>query len=397
MSRLARPDDKISTSSPRTGGSVFRSIRLVGLAIVALAVSACGTAWDDDAPMDTFRPAGSQADKIFDLVVPVFLIAGVVFVLVMGAALYIAFKFRAADGDDALPEQTHGNTRLEIGWTILPAVILAFVAVFTVATILDLADQSEDALSIDVYGQQWWWGYEYDTNSDGAVDFVTANELVIPAGEEVNLSITSRDVIHSFWAPALNGKKDAVPGRIHPLTFEAAEPGLYIGQCTEFCGLSHAYMRLRVVALAPADYAEWVANQERQAVEPSTPAAEAGKAVFEAQCTTCHLIRGVNQDTYQGAAQVSGAAPDLTHFASRSGYAGAIFDLYQDVDGDGFGDPESGEFDIAQLEAWLRNPPAEKPLAPDPPADGELGRGMPNLNLTEQQIDDLVAYLTGLE
>ncbi len=275
--------------------------------------------------------------------------------------------------------------------------ILAFVAVFTVATILDLADEDPNAMSVDVYGQQWWWGYEYDVDGDDEIDFVTANELVIPAVDEVNLRIMSRDVIHSFWAPALNGKKDAVPGRVHPLTFQASEPGVYIGQCTEFCGLSHANMRLKVRALPRAEYDAWVENQLREAAEPTSEAAAAGLAVFEAQCTTCHLIRGVNQDTYEGAAQVSGAAPDLTHFASRSAYAGAIFDLYVDVDGDGFGDPESGEFDIPQLEAWLRNPPAEKPMAPDPPADGELGRGMPNLNLTERQIDDLVAYLTGLE
>ena len=126
-----------------------------------------------------------------------------------------------------------------------------------------------DAMEVTVIGQQWWWEYRYDVDHDGQDDIITANDLVIPAGEPVNLTITSRDVIHSFWIPALNGKRDAVPGREHPLLIEADEPGVFRGQCTEFCGLSHGYMRMRVVALTQADYAAWQANQLRGRRSPT--------------------------------------------------------------------------------------------------------------------------------
>src|SRR5690606_25946839 len=141
---------------------------------------------------------------------------------------------------------------LEIAWTLLPAVILAVVAFFTLRTLFDIKEVDEDDLTIRVVGQQWWWEYQYDTNGDGTFgegDVVTANDLVIPAGVDVHLEVTSNDVIHSFWIPSLNGKMDAVPGRVHPLMINADEPGTYVGQCTEFCGLSHAYMRQRVIAL----------------------------------------------------------------------------------------------------------------------------------------------------
>ena len=135
--------------------------------------------------------------------------------------------------------------------------------------------------------------------------------MVIPAGDPVDLDITSMDVIHSFWIPALNGKRDAVPGRHHPLTFEADEPGTYWGQCTEFCGLSHANMRIRVIALPQDEYDAWLENQMRPA-EAATGDAVDGEELFSSTCTSCHQIRGLNDD-YTGAATVSGTAPELTH------------------------------------------------------------------------------------
>lgn len=372
----------------------------LGIGLVLLA-SACSS----DAPLDTLDPQGSQSQIIQNLASPVFYIAGIVGVLVLGAVVVIVVKFRADPDDDELPPQTHGSLGLELGWTILPAVILAFVAVGTVVTIFDLAATPDDALEIDVYGQQWWWGFEYDANGDGEIDIKTANEMVIPAGRPVEVSIRSRDVIHSFWIPALNGKKDAVPGRTHTLTIQADEPGIYRGQCTEYCGLSHANMRMRVVALTEADYAQWVENQTTEAAAPTDPEAVAGLATFEAQCVSCHVVGGVDTEL-PAAAQVSGAAPNLTHLMTRSTFAGGIFELYDqandgnpnDLDGIPYNDlPEQGTFNRNQLEAWLRNPPAEKPMAPDPTQFSSLGRGMPNLNLSEQQIDELVAYLETLK
>jgi len=394
-----RVDQAPNVPAPRRRFSLFVKAAL-GLG-VALVASGCA----EDAPLDIFQGEGSQSQIINDLQKPVFVVAIIVGILVVGAIVFIVVKFRAKPDDDELPTQTHGVLGLELGWTILPAVILAFVAAGTVVTIFDLADQPEDAMRIDVYGQQWWWGFEYDTNNDGTTDITTATEMVIPVDTPVVVDIRSRDVIHSFWIPALNGKKDAVPGRTHSITIEADDPGIYRGQCTEFCGLSHARMQMRVVALTDADYAAWVENQTQDAVAPTAELERAGLEVFQAQCVSCHQVNGLDEVAF--AAQVSGAAPNLTHMMTRSTYAGGIFELYDqandgpptyDLGGIPYNElPEQGTFNRNQLEAWLRNPPGEKPMAPDPTAESSLGRGMPNLNLSEQQIDQLIAYLETLK
>lgn len=381
-----------------------RSLAVRGLSALGLTGLLAGCAAEGK-PLDIFQGDGSQSQIINDLQIPVFWIAVVVGVLVMAAVLLIVVKFRAKPDDDDLPAQTHGALGLELGWTLLPAVLLAFVAVGTVVTIFDLAETPEDAIEIDVYGQQWWWGFEYDVDDDGEIDITTATEMVIPAGQDVVVNIKSRDVIHSFWIPALNGKKDAVPGRTHQLNIQADEPGIYRGQCTEFCGLSHSRMQMRVIALPQEEYDAWVENQLQDAATPTDAEAVAGLELFQGQCATCHQINGV--DEVEFAAQVSGAAPNLTHLMTRSTFAGGILDMYAeanagdpdyDLDGIPYNElPEEGTFERNQLEAWLRNPEAEKPMAPNPTQYSQYGRGMPNLNLTEQQIDQLVAYLETLK
>lgn len=381
-----------------------RSLAVRGLSALGLTGLLAGCAAEGK-PLDIFQGDGSQSQTINDLQIPVFWIAVVVGVLVMAAVLLIVVKFRAKPDDDDLPAQTHGALGLELGWTLLPAVLLAFVAVGTVVTIFDLAETPEDAIEIDVYGQQWWWGFEYDVDQDGEIDITTATEMVIPAGQDVVVNIKSRDVIHSFWIPALNGKKDAVPGRTHQLNIQADEPGIYRGQCTEFCGLSHSRMQMRVIALPQDEYDAWVENQLQDAATPTDAEAVAGLELFQGQCATCHQINGV--DEVEFAAQVSGAAPNLTHLMTRSTFAGGILDMYAeanagdpdyDLDGIPYNElPEEGTFERNQLEAWLRNPEAEKPMAPNPTQYSQYGRGMPNLNLTEQQIDQLVAYLETLK
>lgn len=374
---------------PRHTPRRWRAALLVPL---ALAIGACA----ETAPLDTLQPQGSEARTIHNLAVPVFAIAGVVFVLVQVGVLLLIWRFRQRDDDDgSLPEQIHGNTKLELGWTFIPAIILAGVAAATVLTVLDLDNRPADAQQVTVIGQQWWWEYRYDTDRDGTDDIVTAQDLVIPAGEPITLTITSRDVIHSFWIPALNGKRDAVPGREHPLLIQADEPGIYRGQCTEFCGLSHAYMQMRVVALSPADYAEWEANQLEGAQIPTDALAVEGMDTFRAACSQCHLVEGPggNEEQFNGAALVAGAAPNLTHFASRGVFAGAIFDLWVDADGNGEVDVDEvgGQLNRPDLIAWLKDPPAVKPMAA-----GD-GRGMPNLELTDEQVTALIAYLETLE
>jgi cytochrome c oxidase subunit 2 len=371
---------------------MFRRYRAALVVPLALALSACA----DKAPLDTLDPKGPEARSIDNLATPVFIIAGVVFVLVQAGVIFLAMRYRTRKDDDgSLPPQVHGNFKLEIGWTILPALLLAGVGGASVLTLLDLEDHPADAMEVTVIGQQWWWEYRYDVDGDGEDDIVTANDLVIPAGEPVALTITSRDVIHSFWIPGLNGKRDAVPGREHPLLIEADEPGVYRGQCTEFCGLSHAYMRMRVVALDPADYDAWQEGQQEGAAVPTGTLAKDGMETFRTTCSGCHLVsgKGGNEDIFTGTAQVSGAAPNLTHFASRGVFAGGVFDLWVDADGNGEVDiDERGkQLNVADLEAWLRNPPGQKPMYP------EGSRGMPNLNLTDEQIDALVAYLETLE
>lgn len=382
--------------------------RLIGLlTLIGLFASACASG----AQQTTLEPQGPAANEINTLSNITFAIAGVVFVFVEVGVVFVVWKFRARKDDDPdeLPTQLHGNTKAEIGWTLLPAVILAGLAVATVGTVLSLAEKPDNGIEVRVVGQQWWWSYDYDINGNGvfadddvnaigiehpeeyATDIETASEMVIPVGTPVYLSIESRDVIHSFWIPALNGKKDAVPGRTHHLTLEADEPGTYVGQCTEFCGLSHAYMRMSVRALPRDEYDAWVEAQSADAEEDED--VTVGAEIFAGRCVTCHVVEGLDSEIETtGAAQVSGAAPNLTHFASRGTYAGGIFDLWVDQDDDGMVETEEigVELDRNQLEAWLRNPPEEKPLF----VDGQ--RGMPNLGLSEAEIDALVDYLTSL-
>ncbi|HJV08100.1 MAG TPA: cytochrome c oxidase subunit II, partial [Acidimicrobiales bacterium] len=161
----------------------------------------------ENAPQDTLEPQGPVARQIDKLMDPVFIVAGVIFVLVEGLVLFAVLKFRAKP-DSPEPEQIHGNTRLEVGWTLLPALILLAVAVPTIATIFDLGRKPDNAINVTVVGHQFWWEYRYED-----LGVVTANELRMPVGRPVELTLNSEDVIHSYWIPPLGGKQDVVPGR----------------------------------------------------------------------------------------------------------------------------------------------------------------------------------------
>jgi cytochrome c oxidase subunit 2 len=359
-------------------------------------------------PLNTLNPRGEQAEEIHSLVIMVFAIAAVVFVLVEVGVLWMVARFRRnkdeVDGVDE-PVQRHGHTSLEITWTIIPALVLAVLAFFNVRTILELEEVSDDALEVHVTGQQWWWEYRYDTDADGAVDIITATQLVIPAGRDVKLSIGSNDVIHSFWIPALNGKKDAVPGRTHPLVFHANEPGVFEGQCTEFCGLSHGVMRMQVKALPQAEYDQWVDRMTTPPEQPTSPEAQEGQKLFVQQCASCHQVNGLEpgaEEPYEyaelpnpeyglavGTPLKAHNAPNLTHLMMRNTFAGSLLALY-DEPAQPTVEP-NGEPDTNNLKRWLRNPEDVKPMDP------LNGQGMPNLGLSEEQIDQLVAYLVTLK
>ena len=393
------------------------------LAGLGLVLAGCAK----NAPQDTFQPAGENARDIDSLQRPLFYIAGAVGLIVFTAIGFAIVRFR--DRGQEIPEQTHGNPKLEIALTILPAILLAAISVPTVSQVFSLDKKDNDCV-VNVTGQQWWWEYDYEKGSTcGGVEItetiVTSGELVIPADTDVLLRITSRDVIHSFWIPKLNGKKDAVPGRLHTLRLHADEPGIYTGQCTEFCGLSHARMRQAAVALDTADFQTWVNNQVEpyQAPEEGTVAAQ-GESEFIAQCSRCHQVNGLVDGagdpvlSEPDLAVLAGAAPNLTNLMTRTAFAGWTFDLITDEcrdrlwheSADAFGEaylagiwmytPADATrplcFNEAALRQWLRNAPGMKPMYTDPTkldSTGGLTRGMPNLNLNEAQIDLIVAYL----
>ena len=207
--------------------------------------------------------------------------------------------------------------------------LLTVCGVFTFRTIFDLAKTSDTEMVINVTGQQWWWEYDYPVQTELGIKtpIITSGQLVLPVGTKVLLRETSRDVIHSYWIPALNGKKDAVPGRIHENKLEADKPGYYSGQCTEFCGLSHANMRQWAVALSAEDFATWVENQQK----PATAYAETdespearGYRAFRQNCSRCHQVNGMqNADGTPTIAApenniVAGAAPNLTHLMTAT-------------------------------------------------------------------------------
>lgn len=390
--------------------------RLLKLAPVITGVLLFAASCSSDAKQTTLDPQGPAARKIDNLIMPIFGVAGVVMVAILGGALFVSWKFRARDEDDynEMPQQVHGHFAAEIGWTIAPAVVLLVIGALTVGLIFDLAKKPEpQAVHVEVYGQQWWWEYRYDLNNDGTFDeIITANDLVIPADREIALHIKSRDVIHSWWAPGLNGKKDAVPGRVHPLTIQADKPGEYLGQCTEFCGLSHAEMRIKVVALDAAGFKKWTDHQTKPFEKPTSEAAVAGWSAFAGQCTTCHEITGMNDPTDPGKVfkypaqknQESGEAPNLLHFMSRTTFAGAKFDLrlptkYCESLGQDWAQKESDLekcLNRTDLQAWLRDAPAMKAMYPGETMNPH-SRGMPNFNLSEDQIDTLVAFLSTLK
>ncbi len=364
---------------------------------------------DPGLPLNTLAPAGQQNWEIFGLVKPVFAVAGIVFLLVEVGVIWMAVRFRRNREDvDGVgePTQTHGNTPLEIGWTVLPALLLAVLAVFNVQTLLNL-EKSDDPIEVRVIGQQWWWEYRYDTDRDGTVDIITATQLVIPVGRDVELKIQSNDVIHSFWIPAINGKKDAVPGRTHTLVMTAEKPGIYQGQCTEFCGLSHGVMRMELKALPETEYDKWVDAMTTAPEQPTTAKALAGQELFVAQCARCHQVNGLRPDStapytyddvpnpdYGQSVDITlsaGNAPNLTHLMMRQTFAGSLLPLYQGKAAESVTAVPDGIPDTSNLKDWLRDPEAIKPMDP------ENNQGMPNLQLTEEQIDQLVAYLVTLK
>ena len=401
--------NNVKASSHRIRNSIATIFGVVALA-------GCAT----NAPQDTWQPKGDNAQVINNLQWIVFPMAGVVGILVFAFAAYTFWKF--TDRGQPIPSQSHGKPIVEIILTIIPALILTVVGVFTFRGIFELANTEDTEMVINVTGQQWWWEYDYPAQSEQGITqpIISSGQLVIPVGTKILLRETSRDVIHSYWIPALNGKKDAVPGRINLLRLQADEPGIFAGQCTEFCGLSHANMRMEAVALSKEDFAKWVANQQKAYTSPADGTlAKEGEGVFLNQCIRCHQVNGLKKADGTPAIAApdenvySGAAPNLTTLMTRNTFAGAKFDLLNKSCRSDVWDasPETigakylagvseSCLNATDLRAWLRNAPAMKPMYADPAKLAKSGgkyRGMPNLGLTETDIDKLVAYLLTLK
>lgn len=344
-----------------SSGRLARVFALLGLAFL---LGACSLVEIEDAVLTTFEPAGPNAQRIDDLFWMVFWIATGVFAFVVVALIVLVLRFRDREGAKE-PKQLHGNAKVEVVWTVIPAIILAAIAVPTVQAVFDLTECDPAAMKVELIGHQWWFEAHYP---DYEVD--TANVIVIPAGREVCLEMTSEDVIHNFWAPSLHGKRYLVPGQWTQLKLEAYEPGEFWAHCAEFCGLSHSLMRARVLAVSESEFETWVAEQQQPAVLPEegTQAYDGYQVFVNRGCTQCHAYRVDGE----GGSEIPREAfngPDLTHFASRQVFAGATL-------------PEFGEDRETALARWLADPPSVKP-----------GSFMPNLALSGEEIDDLIAFL----
>jgi cytochrome c oxidase subunit II len=352
-----------------TGPFAPRVLALAGLVGSVVLAAGCGDVVSN--PQTSFNPRSEYANAGLDLFNAVIIAGVAVAILVEAILIWAAIWYRRRVGD-RLPPQIHGNTFVEVFWTSVPAIVLAFILVPTIKTIFETqAPAPANAMPVEVIGHQFWWEFRYpDAN------VVTANELHLPVNRTASLILHSDDVIHSFWIPALGGKRDAFPGHTDPCprdTAAAHEPGCnylwmtpnstgtFPGQCYQLCGYSHANMRERAVIQSQADFDAWVSAQQQPAPTPApgTPEAEGVQTFQQKGCAGCHTIQGVSDGN---------VGPNLTHLASRGTIAGSVL-----------------ENTAGDLRTWLHDPPAIKP-----------GSIMPNLGLNDHELDVLVAYLQSL-
>lgn len=363
------------------------------LGVPLAAVAACS----GSGPQSALEPGGPIARDIDNLWDLVFWMATGVAIFVSALLVWVIWRYRARPGDDREPRQVHGSSFIEVGGVVFSVVLLAIISVPTVRGLLDVRQipTGPDVIQIQVTGHQWWWEFEYvdEVAGDGRT-LITANELHIPEDRTVNLTMTSADVIHSFWVPTVNGKRDVVPGRTTNLTLIADDPtppGQPIpGQCAEFCGLAHADMRIKLHVHTAADYETWVDSQLAPSPTPVEDTVEAaGWETFNAVCTTCHQVTLEDAEgeivTYGPERHIaadgfefrSSFGPNLTHLYSRGTFGSGTFTLDRD-----------------HLSQWIDNPQALKPMNPDA-NDLATGRvlGMPDLGLTVDEIAEVVSLL----
>ena len=304
-------------------------------------------------------------------------ITGLIFVTMSGLLIYALIRFGGRKGDMSEPAQVFGSVQIELSWTIIPILIIVVLFLTTARVLFSVQDAQKPTSAIDVtvVGHQFWWEFRYPQ-----YNVVTANELHVPVSASATdrptfMKLTSADVIHSFWVPQLAGKTDLLPNRVNEMWIDPREAGLYIGQCAQFCGAEHAKMLLRVYVDTPAQFQQWIANQEKMQPELASRAgvqdvslensqatsAEAGQYVFEHQaCISCHTVAGTVATGRYG--------PDLTHLMSRATIAAGAA-------------PNTQE----QLLRWITDPNQIKP-----------GSLMPAMHLTDRENQQITAYLQTL-
>jgi cytochrome c oxidase subunit 2 len=317
-------------------------------------------------PTNMFDPAGTPAHSIFDLSKLVLAVTLAIFLIVAGLLLYALIRFRSRPEDaGSEPAQIYGSNQIELSWTVIPILIVVMLFLTTARVILgtQAIPKPEDAMNVTVIGHQFWWEYRYPK-----LGIVTANELHIPVSDLAHptptyLTMSSADVVHSFWVPRLAGKTDLIPNRVNTMWIDPQKPGLYLGQCAQYCGVQHAKMLIRVYAQTPADFAAWVSQQKKPARQDfsSDPAAAEGQTVFmHNACISCHTVAGT--------AATGRFGPDLTHVASRDTIASGAID----------NTPQN-------LRKWIDDPDSMKP-----------GCLMPSMHLNNRDLDAVTAYLTQL-
>jgi len=344
------------------------SPRLASLAAWLAPLLLAGCAWViGDTEMSTVHPTTEQGRAIQGIyALTTWIVLGIL-VVVEAFLLYAVFRYRRRDGEKGVPRQIHGNTPLEVGWTLIPLVFIVIVMVPTlqITCALQQPAPGPNPLEVKVTGKRWWFEFEYPEYG-----IVTASELHLPVGRMANLGLFSDNVIHSFWVPRLAGKRDLVPGRTQHIWFTPEEVGWYDGQCAELCGASHALMGFKVKVDTPDEFAAWVAHQQSPAtVDMASP----GMQAFQGNaCFTCHSIQG----TPFSFARIG---PNLTHVGSRTLLAAATVE----------NTPEN-------MRRWIRNASELKP--------GHASKTVQEADLMwnfehvpDPQLDALVAFLQGLE
>ena len=370
----------------------LRSKRLLGLILFsafAVLLSAC-TPSSPQSTFDTLGPVSKNQATLFFIL---FWVGAVVFILVEGAIIYAAIRYRRRP-DQGDPPQIHGNKRLEILWTVIPALILIIAAVPTIDGIFLAANSPRTAiqggLEVDAIGHQWWFEFRYQNPDNAQEQIVFANELHIPVGEPINIRLDSVDVIHSFWVPKLAGKVDMVPNNDNGIWMQADEAGELFGQCAEFCGVSHANMKFKVIVESREDFDAWLARQATSAPESADPLAVEGKELFRSSgCQGCHATNSI-MNLGDGGRRLPGrVGPNLAHVASR-GYVAGMLRSHAD------GTVVVSDALVQQnLKTWLTDPEAVKPANIMATRAGVYTN--PDRALSESQVDALVAYLMTLK